>query len=248
MPKNPNTPITDEMIRAAVCRELDSIEVPPVESAWQRLQARQAPAALARSGRSWIRYCALAALLLFFFGGYGVYHTLYVTAPQRAHLLDLPESADNSEILTSGVDVDGVENEGFEAYGLPFSSAEWELVEFSRDAQDQPADALDGYLFEAAYIREAASGVPYLAVFYTRNESTLLWMQSDLRSRDQFITDLTQLLQVTVETHTAEDAKSRLTLNGLPAVIWEKEGRHYLLWEMAGDGGAAELNRLAPVE
>lgn len=235
MPENHNTPITDEMIRIAVCRELDSIEAPPVESAWQHFQARQsagaAPAAPARRGRPWTRYSAIAAaLLLFFFGGYGVYRTLDLTDSNRVLLMGTPESADSADDFYTA-EIYGEKDET-EEYSQRFNAAEWDPVEPPRDVAQSPPEALDGYLLDGSFTREAGSGNQYLAFLYTRADSTLLWVQSDARSRDQFIDDLEQLLQLPVETFTTEDTQSRNSVNGLPALIWEEEGRYHLLWEI----------------
>ncbi len=243
MPENHNTPITDDIIRAALRRELDSIEAPPVEPAWQRLQARQAAEAVPapRRGRTWTRYYSLAAaLLLFFFGGYGVYRTLNNNDFYNALLMGSPESAsDSANFVTTGVD-----EEGYEKDGVSFSLAEWDPVELPGDLQF--LDTLSGYLINAAFSREAQSGARYLAALYTRDDSTLLWVQSDVHSRDQFVTDLRQLLSTPVETYTSEDDQSRLSVSGLPALIWEKEGRHYLLYQISGDGADTDLKRLIP--
>jgi hypothetical protein len=239
MSENNKTVITDEMIRAAIYRELDSIETPPVEAAWQRLQERRAdaaPAAASHRARPWTRYSALAAaLLLFFFGGYGVYRT-YSDSPHRALLVGSPES-DGVDLLATH------ENDKIEVFSD--SLADWDRVDDSRDAQGLP-DTLNGYSLEATFTKEAKSGVLYLAALYTRGDLSLVWLQSDVASRDQFITDLEYLLQVPLQPPTLEDTRASLSVNAFPALIWEKEGRHFLLWDLSGSTTEADLHRLIP--
>jgi hypothetical protein len=236
MPENHKSPITDQMIRAAVHRELDSVEIPPLESAWQRLQARQAagetPAITPHRRPSWTRYSALAAaLLLFFFGSYGVYRNLHT----RDDLLaGMPES-EGADVLTTDRD----DKAG------SFRAAGWEPAEFSPEVS-KPPGLLDGYVLQELFTRQADSGIHYLAALYIREDASLLWVQSGAGSMDQFMADLAQLLQVLPGPLTPEGSRFSLNLNDGSALLWEKEGLYYLLWDMAGGGGETELNRLVP--
>lgn len=246
MPPNHSPMPDDNLIRTAIRRALDSVEAPPVEESWQRLQSRRAAAAPPpRRPRPWSRYAALAAaLLLIFTGSYGAYRALYNDSLNRGMLMG--QESDCAEILTAEWAVDrGVSGS---AAGPP-DFAGWSPLQISHEAEQQPPLNLDGYTLDAAYIRQAQNGITYLAALYKgKEEESLLWVQADTVSSDQFFAGLEQLLQVTVEEFAAEGEapSARLAVDSRPAFSWAKEGRRYLVIDLSGSRSQAELQRLAP--
>jgi len=96
----------EELIKEALRRELDSIEPPPPELMWRRIQSRlgqkaRAPVPLLRR-IAWQRYsAAAAALFIFLLGGLGIYRALQAPDPSMPEI-----TRDNGE-----VDLLGTENQ-----------------------------------------------------------------------------------------------------------------------------------------
>jgi len=247
MPQNSNHPQVDELIRAAVYRELNSVEAPPAEEAWQRFQSRRAAATPAPAHRfhPWRRYSALAAaLLLFIFGGYGIFRTLTGDGFYRNFSIGLAER-DSADALIAASPAEGEGEESID-YGAPFSFDGWQPLQRSGESDLQPPGNLDGYAQVAAYTREAQSGITYHAALYTREESALLWVQAAGVTQDRFLKDLEQLLQMPFSVAAHTESADRSTPGNGPYLVWEKDGSRYLLWELEGSGDVTGLQRLIP--
>jgi len=252
MPEKRNLFDPDEAIRDALCQELDSIEAPPAEAAWQRLQLRReaeisVPAEPAFRRRPWTRYSALAAaLLLFFFGGWGLYRTLTPDGFRGAFFKELPEN-DHAEVLTAEKFAEEEADADLQdlADYLTYLTG-WTPAELPPEIEFRPPAALDGYIMDETYTKEAESGIIYFAALYVRGEERLLWVQSAAGSREQFIADLEQLLQVVPGPQTLDEGRYRLSINNLTALIGVKEDRHILLMDLSGRLKDTDLGRLLP--
>ncbi|MBS3948654.1 MAG: hypothetical protein KGZ57_10265 [Dethiobacter sp.] len=249
--KHSNPTVTDDLIREALRREIDSIEAPSTEAAWQRLQLHRgaftsAPDEPVRRIRPWARFSALAAaLLLFFFGGWGVYRTLY---PGDFHGADgrTPES-DYAEIMTAEESDERIA-ESYTAQTVSGYLAGWAPAEDIKEGDNWPPAALGGYTREEIFTREADSGAIYLAALYTRDSELLLWIQSDAASREQFAADLEQMLGVLPPLPPPGEDQLHFSINNQSALIRETEGRHYLLMDLSTGETGADLRRLLPEE
>lgn len=252
MPEKHSNPIVaDDLIREALRREIDSIEAPPTEAAWQRLQLHRgamtfAPDEPVRRIGALTRYSALAAaLLLFFFGGWGVYRTLYPAGFHGANKYTW--ESDNTEVMPAEESGERIAAD-FTAKTVTGYLAGWVPAVYSMDGEKWPPAELDGYAREGIFTREADSGVIYLAALYTRDQEALLWVQSGAASREQFVADLEQVLGLLPGSFVPGADQLHFSINDKPVLIREKEGRHYLLMDLFVGEAGADLRRLLPEE
>lgn len=216
----------EELIKEALRRELDSIEPPPPELMWRRIQSRlgqkaRAPVPLLRR-IAWQRYsAAAAALFIFLLGGLGIYRALQAPDPSMPEI-----TRDNGE-----VDLLGTENQP--AWDFP---AGWTPA-----AEPDPpfrASSIEGdFTFEKARAFAGTEGGPsFLAAVYSRDGERLLYVRAGQPepALDLFLAELGKALGVTVQVTASAAGRAYFEAGGCPGLAWHADGFTEVLWALSG--------------
>lgn len=239
--------LNDELIREALVRDLESIEAPPADECWLRIEAglrgHQSPGK--KPGFKWFRYAAVAAavLLLVAISSIGILQVSDIAAPmaeevplEEVQVEEAPFKEEPVEEAPVRAADEAKEIPQVEEAETPKETEEVEIAVddgvpepavFVAAADPSPPDweeVINGDLyFEEAVLLTAGDGPDYQGAIYRGEEEKLLWVKSQVEQEkaDSFIEHLVEHIQ-------AESLQLQI-INGY--IFFEAAGQLGLAWQ-----------------
>jgi len=259
MKGNKEQKLTDRVLKEALHRDIESIEPPPSEKVWQRIEAGLGENKVVvdekdpgkhKGSFNWFRYgtvAAAAGLVLLILNSVGVLQWDQITLP--AMLEDVEET----------VDEPAVEMETDEA--APEALMEEEVAEeavkpeqelqYFREADPAPPEwpsSLPGdFNLDNEILLTAGESPDYQAAVYSNDEESLLLVKSSVE--DEAIRDFNEHLSrhLEIEYHVIGDINGykHIEVNGRPGLIWEAADLKFALLVKFGTLSPEELKTVS---
>ncbi len=252
----------DELIREALYHELESIDPPPTDEAWQRIEAelnnsqsRTSPKMKQDHQRShqqkfsWTRYhygaAAAAVILVVVLGSLGIFNqwdlavlpALEDQAPVEE--MEQPEAMEVEE--DKAVPGIMVEEEAL-ADDLPF---------FRRESDPAPPDwqqsLPDDFRLEDVFLLTEGEALAFHGATYYRNDESLLWVkvEADHEETEIFMENLGKHLQVEVQKVGAINGYTHFEAAGQPGLAWREDEQNQALLVKSGTVSVEQLKNIA---
>ncbi len=269
--KNKPEQLSDELIREALAREFESIEAPPVDEGWSRveegLRGGRKPGQI--RGFSWARYAAVAAaiLLVIALSSIGIMQMTEFASPM---VEETP--AEEAPMRTADEEVDALQVEEAEAPEAEVGILEVEEAEVPEEAEEVDisteevvVSALppfeitvdpvppewqenlnDSLFFEEAVLLQAREGPDYQGAIYLGEEEVLLWVKSAVEQEEMgsFIENLGEHIEVESRPVKEDNGFIHFESAGQPGLAWREADQYQALVVVSGPVSADQLESI----
>jgi len=254
MSGNTESRLTEDLIRLALRLELDCIETPPVDRAWQRVRSGlgQTRSPIKKQSFGWSRLAAVAAAcLVIVIGGIGVFRTVQFFSP-AAEVADMPIRVDSVEDIVMLEAADSPV-EDLTIMHQDDAEAVKALPSVLADIDPVPPDWMpliaEEFIFMEAVLLGAPDGPEYQGAYYSGSSADLLWVKSAETDEDlaYFINYLGRYSGFYPEDRGAINRFTRLAAAELPGLAWQKDGHNQALLAISGFISEEELKSIASI-
>lgn len=257
--------LNHELIREALARDIESIEAPPADEFWRRIEAglhgRRSPGK--KPGFNWARYAAVAAavLLLIAISSIGILQVTDIAAPmaeeapleevqvEEAPVEEAPVRAADEEIDALQVE-EAEAPEETEEVEIALDEEVTEPAAFGVVADPSPPDweeIINGNLFfEEAVLLNAGGGPDYQGAVYRGEEEKLLWVKSQVEQEkpDRFIEHLVEHIQAESLQVEVINGYIYFEAAGQPGLAWQEDDQNQALVVISGLFSLEELESI----
>ncbi|MDY6826680.1 MAG: hypothetical protein SVV67_05820 [Bacillota bacterium] len=243
--------LTEDLIREALQVEFESIEAPPADRVWRRIESRLAEPGTSDGKRtilwSWAA-AVVAACLVIAIGGFGIWRAMQ----PGASVADSVAPAESEE----GVGIMETRDEDWESFGAPEnriaadSTAVLPFGEPDPDPPPWPSELQPGLVLQQAIVLTTAGEPHYKGALYCRGDTCLIWARSEEEGEpiDRFIDHLGgHILLPPGEREKANDMV-HFTIDGRPALAWQEDGLKQALVGISGSPTPEELIEISEKE
>jgi len=252
----------DELIKEALYHELESIEPPPTDEAWKRIEAEldnnQSRTSLKmkqdhqRSHQqkfNWTRYhygaVAAAILLVVVLSSLGIFNQWDFAA--------LPALEDQAPVeeMEQPEAMEGVEDEAAPGIMVEEEAPAADLPFFRRETDPAPPDwqqsLPDDFRLEDVFLLTEGEALAYHGATYHRNDESLLWVkvEADHKETDSFKENLGKHLQVEVQKVGVINGYTHFEAAGQPGLAWREDERIQALLVKSGTVSVEQLKNIA---
>ncbi len=251
--KNKPEQLSDEFIREALVRDFESVEPPPADKSWRRIEAGLRGNDERRQAwfTGWIRYAAIAAaaLLVIVLSSVGIMQVTDFATPAVEE--EAPMRAADEEM--EALDVEDMEVPEEEAEDVDIAAEEEavsELPPFETTADPSPPqwqEALnDSLFFEEAVLLSAGDRQDYHGALYYGDEEKLLWVKSkdDREETATFIEALGEHIQAESRQVEEIDGYTYFEAAGQPGLAWQEDEQNQALVVISGPVSIEELESI----
>ncbi len=249
--------LTDQLIREALARDFESVEIPPAERSWRQIEAGlQGSAKQIKSpGANRARYAALAAavLLVIALSSVGIIQMTDLASLVAEDEAPLSTADDKMEALQA----DRAEEVEKEESAIAVFTEEEPLAEkplFGIEADPSPPDwqevLPDNLIFKEAVLLSASNGLAYQGAIYAGEEEALLWVKSKIDSEEpvDFIEILGENIQAEADSLEVVNGYIRFEAAGQPGLVWQEEDQNQALIVISGYISIEQLESIAELE
>ncbi|MGM0651219.1 MAG: hypothetical protein ACQES4_00315 [Bacillota bacterium] len=242
--------LNDELICNALELELQSLEAPPDQKKWERIESALQnekngyPSGLSRF--NWSRAAvAAAACLVLVVSGIGLVRNLNISMTPLADDA-VPEAADEVEILHT--DEEPAEVEIMEEDAVRAADEDAPLAgEIDPVPPDWPDSLPGNYRFSTAVLFTAGGEPIYRGAIYQNRNADLLLVKKEPFQKDLFgfIDHLGGHIQLDVEDVDSVDGFVRFMVDEKPGLAWQDDSRNQALLVLSGQESRETLKTIA---
>ncbi len=236
--------LDDDLIREAIYQELESIEPPPVEKSWSRIEYLLSGDLSQEklSGPKWTRYAAAAAaLLVLVISSIGVYQMTDLASPAAeeapVRVADEPE-AFYAEVETEDIDTITLEETVYELSTI--------IKESDPRFPDWQESLPRNLVFDKAVLLDAAVGPAYHGALYHREEEIILWVKSKEKEEApvHFVEQLGEHIEVLPQQVEKVNGFIYFEAAGQSGLAWQTDNRNQALLVISGEIGLEQLKSI----
>jgi len=255
MTKKHNSELSENLLKQALHREMESIEPPPVEMTWQRIEAAleqeettsTSKVGFAGSrGLNWLRYGAIAAaafMVVFVLNSLGVWQWDQLSFPVVSD-----EQVDHAE-EPAVMEVE--EDEATPEAMLEEAEAPEQVFQYYREEDPAPPqwpEELPGnFILDDAILLTTGDAPDYHGAVYSRAEESLLLVKSGESDEaiEEFKARLGRHLETEIQAVGDINGHTHFEAGGQPGLAWQVAGRCYALLVKAGTLSPEKLIKIA---
>ncbi|MFO7952022.1 MAG: hypothetical protein R6U91_04350 [Bacillota bacterium] len=230
--------LTDQILKEAIQHDFESIESPPSEQIWQRIETElkqskgygsEQTIAVKRRSSNWIRYGAVAAaagLVILVLNSLGLVQWEQATSPAMVEdaeqIVDEPAGEMEAE--------DAAPEALMEEKEEPLRSLQYQREE-DHAPPDWPRSLPGDFSLENEILLTTGEGPDYQGAAYRRPEESLLLIKSDLKGEEisDFKNNLRRHLESEIQTIGQINGYTHYEIDGRPGLAWQKADSNYIL-------------------
>lgn len=241
--------LNDDMIRVALYQELESIEPPPDERIWRRIETELNFSLNPDKENSskWTRYAsvAAAALLIIVLSSIGIFQMTDLTLP-AAEKDESIRAADEQEALQ----VEKIDEETEDIDLFTEEERFYDLLLLKMEPDPSPPDwqksLPENLVFKEAFLLSAGERHAYHGAIYYREKDRFLWVKSKIDDEEQasFIDNLGAHIQAVPLQIEEINGYIHFELAGQPGLAWQKAERNQALLVVSGAISIKELQNI----
>ncbi|MFO8192200.1 MAG: hypothetical protein R6U08_05460 [Bacillota bacterium] len=237
--------LTEDLIREALKVEFESIEIPPADRIWRRIESQLAKPGTSGRERTffWSRAAAVAAvcLVVVAIGGLGIW---WIMQPGMS-VADsvVPAESEESVGIMEASDEDWQSFEAPENEIADDSTAVSPFGEPDPDPPFWPPELKPGLVLQEAIILTTAGEPYYKGAIYCRGDICLIWARSEEAGEliDRFIDHLGGHIVFPPCEREKANGMVQFTIDGRPALAWQEDGFNQVLVGISGSPSLEEL-------
>ena len=255
MTKKHNSELNEDLLKEALHQEMESIEPPPAEKIWQRIEAgleqEKNPASsklnfTRKRSFNWLRYSAVAAaafMVVFVLNSLGVWQWDQLSFPVVSD-----EQMDPAE-EPAVMDVE--EDEAAPEAMLEEAEAPERVLHYHREEDPAPPrwpEELPGnFILDDAILLTAGDVPDYHGAVYRRADESLLLVKSGESDKtiEEFKVRLGQHLETGIHAVGEINGYTHFEAEGQTGLAWQVGGRYYALLFKAGTISPEKLIKIA---
>jgi len=236
--------LTDDLIREALQMEFESVDMPPADRVWRRIESQLAEPGT--SGRektfSWgLAAAVAAACLVIVVGGVGIWRVMQPGMSVADSVV--PTESEESVGIMEASDK---EWESFEAPENGIADDSTAVLPFGETDPDPPfwpPELQTGLVLQESIILTTAGEPYYKGAIYCRGDICLIWARSKETGEliDRFIDHLGGHILFPPFEREKANGMVQFTIDGRPALAWQEDGFKQVLVGISGSPSLEEL-------